>query len=156
MHEWDSARPMGVHSMTSGQSSCLLVGLVKGCHFPSLPVGFTQARLSGTCVPSSRSPGMEGEWDIQGHCFQIWVHLSGRYRWLKWSITPMADTFFRSKRLAGTEAMVPPAKPTTTILPSHARLRRKRRRKRNYKKQCIFIPIRMATIKKFFNWKNRK
>lgn len=37
----------------------------------------------------------------------------------------MAETFFRSRRLVGREAMVPPLKPTTRILPSQARLRGK-------------------------------
>lgn len=51
---------------------------------------------------------------------------TGKFRsWYRPQYTPMAEIFFRSRRLAGTEAMVPPAKPTTTILPSHARLRKK-------------------------------
>lgn len=42
----------------------------------------------------------------------------------------MAEMFFRSNRLLGTDAMFPPANPNTTILPSHARLTARRRQKR--------------------------
>lgn len=57
----------------------------------------------------------------------------------------MAEIFFRSRRLAGTEAMVPPAKPTTTILPSHARLRGKRR---NVKRDAHSHPLGWQLLKK--------
>lgn len=46
----------------------------------------------------------------------------------------MAEMFFRSNRLLGTDAMFPPANPNTTILPSHARLRTRRKQK-GYGKQ---------------------
>lgn len=52
--------------------------------------------------------------------------------WYRSQHTPMAEIFFRSSRLVGREAMVPPLKPATTILPSQARLRGKRGRKRNF------------------------
>lgn len=47
------------------------------------------------------------------------------WSWYRPQYTPMAETFFRSRRLVGREAMVPPLKPTTRILPSQARLRGK-------------------------------
>lgn len=41
---------------------CLPVGLVRGCHFPSLPVGFAEAHV----FPFPRLPGLEGEWEHFG------------------------------------------------------------------------------------------
>ena len=61
--------------------------------------------------------------------------------------SPMAVILFSSRRLAGIEAMVPPAKPTTTILPSYTRLRGKGGKNKDYKRQCTFTATRMATIK---------
>ena len=60
----------------------------------------------------------------------------------------MAEIFFRSRRLASTEAMVPPAKPTTTILPSHARLRGKGEEKKIIKGNVHSQPLGWLLFKK--------